>query len=82
MRKILLGNHKPHVNKTLSSAIMKRPQFKNKAMKSKSKNDVIEQKKQRNKVVKLNQRFKKEFFDNLEIKNYSVQIILVNLFLQ
>ena len=43
-------------------------QLKNKAMKSKSKNDVIEDKKQRNKVVRLKKHCKKEFFDNLEKK--------------
>ena len=41
-KKILRGNHKPHVNKTLHSAIMKYSQLKIKAMKSKSKSDVIE----------------------------------------
>ena len=40
-------------------------------MKSKSKNDVIECKKQCNKVVKLNKRCKQEFFDKLGIKNKS-----------
>ena len=39
-------------------------------MKSKSKNDVIEYKAQRNIVVKLNKRCKKDFFDNLQ-KNIS-----------
>lgn len=49
---------------------MKRSQLKNKTMKSKSKNDVIEYKAQRNIVVKLNKRCKKDFFDNLQ-KNIS-----------
>ena len=44
-RKILRGNHKPHVNKTLHSAIMKCSQLKIKAMKFKSKNYVIKYKK-------------------------------------
>ena len=46
-------------------------QLKNKAMKSKSKNDVIEDKKQRNKVVRLKKHCKKGFSDNLEKKNNS-----------
>ena len=50
---------------------MKRSQLKNKAMKSTSKNNVIQYKKQRNKVVKLNKRCKKTFFDSLEMKNNS-----------
>ena len=66
-RKILRGNQKPHVNKTLRSVIMKRSQLKkNKALKSKSQNDVTENKKQLSKVVKLNKSYKKDFFDNLK----------------
>ena len=65
------GHHKPHVNKTLHSAIMKCSQLKIKTMKSKSKNDVIEYKMQHNLVVKLKKRCKKGFFDNLETKNNS-----------
>ena len=40
-------------------------------MKSKSKNDLTEYKKQRNIVVKLKKRCKKGFFDNLETNNIS-----------
>ena len=69
--KILRGNHKPHVTKTLRSAVIKCSQLKIKAMKTKSKNDVIEYKKLHNLVVKLKKRCKKRFFDNLEIKNKS-----------
>ena len=67
-RKILRGNYKPHVNKTLHSAIIKCSQLKIEAMKSKSKNDVIEYKKQHNLVLKLKKRCKKGFFDNLGTK--------------
>ena len=42
-----------------------------KAMKSKSKKDVIEYKKQYNLVVKLKKCFKKGFFDNLETETNS-----------
>ena len=65
-RKILRGNHNLHINKTLHSAIMKCSQLKIKAIKSKSKNDAIEYKKQHNIVAKLKRRCKKRFFDNLE----------------
>ena len=58
-RKILRGNHTPHVNKTLHSAIMKWSQLKIKAMKCKSKNDAIEYKKQLNLVLELKKRCKK-----------------------
>ena len=37
-RKILCGNQKPYVNKTLHSGTMKHSQLKNKTMESKSKN--------------------------------------------
>ena len=68
---IFRGNQKPHLNKTLRNAIMKRSQLKNKANKTKSIDDLIKYKKQRNLVVKLNKNCKKEFFDNLETKNNS-----------
>ena len=42
---------------------MKCSQLKIKAMKPKSKNDVIEYKKQHNLVVKLKKRYKNVFFD-------------------
>ena len=70
-RTILRGSHKPHAYKTLHSAIMKCSQLKIGVLKSKSKNYVIEYKKQHNLVVKLKKRCKKEFFDNLETKNNS-----------
>ena len=47
---------------------MKCSKSKIKAMKSKTKKDVIEYKKQLNLVVKLKKRSKKEVFDNLETK--------------
>ena len=50
---------------------MKRSKLKNKANKTKPVDDLIKYKKQRNLVVKLNKICKKEFFDNLEIKNNS-----------
>ena len=69
--KIFRGNQKPHINKILRNAIMKRSQLKNKANKTKSIDDLIKYKKQRDLVVKLNKNCKKEFFDNLETKNNS-----------
>ena len=64
-RKILRGNHKPHVNKTLHSAIMNCSQLEIKAKKPKSKNEY------NNLVVKLKKRCKEGFFDNLETRNKS-----------
>ena len=42
------GNRKPHINKTLRKAIMKRSQLKNKANKTKDLKDILKYKKQRN----------------------------------
>ena len=69
--KIFRGNQKPHINKILRNAIMKRPQLKNKANKPKSVDDLMKYQKQRQLVVKLNENCKKEFFDNLEAKSNS-----------
>ena len=70
-KSIFRGNQKPHINKILRNAVMKRSQLKNKANKTKSIDNLIKYKKQRNLVVKLNKNCKKEFFDNLETKNNS-----------
>ena len=59
------------INKILRNAIMKRSKLRNKANKTKSVDDLLKNKKQCNLVVKLNKNCKKEFFDNLEIKNNS-----------
>ena len=50
---------------------MKRSQLKHEANKTKSVDDLIRYKKQRNFVVKLNKNCKKDFFDNLDTKNNS-----------
>ena len=63
--KIFRGNHKPHINKILRKAIMKRSQLKNKANKTNDPKDILMYKKQRNYVVKLNNQSKKEHFDSL-----------------
>ena len=63
--KIFRGNHKPHINKTLRKAIMKRSQLKNKANKTKDPKDILKYKKQRNYVVKLKNQSKQEHFDSL-----------------
>ena len=59
--KIFRGNQKPHINKILRSAIMKRSQLKNKANKTKSVDDLIKYKKQCNLVVNLNKNCKNSF---------------------
>ena len=50
---IFRGNHKPHINKTLRKAIMKRSQLENKANKTKDPKDILNYKNQLNYVIKL-----------------------------
>ena len=69
--KFLRGNQKPHVDKNLRKAIMKRSKLKSKANRTKQIGDVANYKKQRNLVVKLNKKRKTEFFENLETSNDS-----------
>ena len=60
-RKWVRGNHKPHINKELRKAIMKRSRLKNKANKTKKPIDISNFKKQRNYVVNLNKQAKLEY---------------------
>ena len=52
------GNQKPHINKRLCKAIMKRSQLKNKASKTRNATDISNYKKQRNYVVKVSNQCK------------------------
>ena len=63
--KTFRGNQNTHINKTLRKAIMKRSQLKNKANKTRNATDILNYKKQRNYVVKLNNQCKKDHFDRL-----------------
>ena len=62
--KVLRGNHKPHVDKNLRKAIMKRSPPKRKASKIKQQEDLTKYKKKRNLVVKLNREAKIHYFNN------------------
>ena len=64
--KFLCGNQKPHVDKNIRKAIMKRSQLKNKANRTKNLEDITKYKKQRNLVVKLNRESKTQYFDNIQ----------------
>ena len=63
--KTFWGNQKPDINKTLRKAIMKRSHLKNKANKTWNAVDILNYKKQRNYVVKLNNQCEKDNFDTL-----------------
>ena len=71
--KTFQGNQKPHINKTLHNAIMKRLQLKNKANKARNTTDILNHKKQRKYVVKLNNQCKKDHCDRLNLERYSKQ---------
>ena len=68
--KVFRGNQKPHLNKSLRAAIMKRSRLKNKSNKSQLPADLSKYKKQRNLVGKLN-KYKKEYFENLNVATNS-----------
>ena len=63
-KKVLRGNEKPHMNKNLRRAIMKRSKLKNKANKIYHPLDIMNYKKQLNYVTKLNKTAKLEYFNN------------------
>ena len=63
--KVLRGNQKPHVDKNLRKAIMKRSKLKNKANRTKLQDDIAKYKKQQNLVVKLIRDLKLRYFGNI-----------------
>ena len=69
--KVPRGNQKPHVDKNLRKAIMKRSKLKNKANRTKLQDHIAKYKTQRNLVVKLNRHSKLHYFDNMEISKNS-----------
>ena len=69
--KILRGNQKPHVDKNLRKAIMKRSEVKSKVNRTKRPKDISDYKKQRNLVVRLNKERRIEYFENLETSKNS-----------
>ena len=66
--KLFHVNQKPHVNKVLHSAIVKRSRLKNKANKTREAVDIFNYKRQRSLVVKINNECKREYFDKLYVK--------------
>ena len=66
-RKVLRGDEKLLMNKTLRRAIMKRSKLENKGNKTKNALDIVIYKKQRNYVTKFNKTGKLEHFNNLKL---------------
>ena len=83
-KKWLRRNSKPHVNKMLRKAIMKRSKLKNKANKTKLPVDINNYKKQRNYVANLNKRAKlnSNILIDMTVKMASLFGLLVNLIFQ
>ena len=69
--KVSGGNQKHHLKRSLRADIMTRSQLENKANKSQLPADLSKYKKQRNLVVKLNKKYKKEHFENLNVATNS-----------
>ena len=76
-KRIVRGNNKPHITSLIRKEIMTRSRLKNKANKSGKEEDLKAYKKQRNLVLKLNRKAKKNFLescistnDRMENKNF------------
>ena len=65
-KKLIRGNNKPHMNKMLRQAIMKRSRLKNKANKTKSHFNIRNYKKQQKIVLNLNKEAKLQYFNNYD----------------
>ena len=69
--KIVRGNNKPHISKSLRKAIMVRSKLKNIANKTGHPDDISKFKRQRNRVVNINKKEKRSFFSKIECNNNS-----------
>ena len=63
------GNNKQHVNKELRKEIMLRTNLKKKANKTKKEEDVRRYKKQRNLIVRMNKKSKREYYKSISPKS-------------
>ena len=63
--KLIRGNEKPHVNRALRKAIMKRSQLRNIYRRSHKNSDLHAYRKQRNFVCSLNRKIKRTYFDSV-----------------
>ena len=68
--KIVRGNNKPYINKKLRNAIATRSRLWNVAKKTKNQNDILCYKKQRNYVKKLNFITKRDYYQQLNPRNW------------
>ena len=68
-QKCIRSNQSPFINKSLQKEIMKRSRLRNKLLKTNSEIDRKAYNKQRNYCVNLTRKTKKDYFENLHIKN-------------
>ena len=66
--KIVRGNNQAHMTKELRKEIMTRSRLKNTYNKSKNLKDLDAFKRQRNRVVAMNRKQKKSYFENLSVE--------------
>ena len=66
---VIRGNNKPHMSKTLRKAIMLRTRLKNRSVKTRNEADFQRYCQQRNLIVKLNKRAKREYYGNLHMNS-------------
>ena len=67
-QKVLRAKNKPYMNKDLSKAIKSRSRLKNIANKTKKETDINKYKSQRNRVVKMNRKLKRDFYKSVDPK--------------
>ena len=72
-KRIVRGNNKPHLTSLIRKEIMTRSRLKNKANKSGKEEDLKAYKKQRNLVLKLNRKTKKNFLKSCISTNYKMK---------
>ena len=70
-KKLIRGDHNPHMNKTLRKAALLRSKLKNRANKSKNTRDINMYRQRRNLAVYLNKDSKCSYFSNVDIRKES-----------
>ena len=65
-QRVIIGNNKPHIKSELRKAIMTRTRLRNQASRSGLDQDYKKYKRQRNLVVNMNRKAKRDFFHSLE----------------
>ena len=66
-QRVVRGNNKPHVKADLRRAIMKRTRLKKKANKTGNEEDIQKYKQQRNLIVNMNRKAKRDFYNSVDL---------------